>query len=352
MRLSTGVRAPRAVVWAALGLVLLAAGASAILSPEPARAAASDSDVSLPYLGSDTRPVPSGWTVTACPRGDSPDLVSLTCEGSDITFSATAFARGVGSQRVTVAFTAKGVAKTKTYTVSLEAPELTVPSSIRYRYPLPQGTPTTVPYNTFHYTCQACTTASPQFRSGSVTPKSAGTARFSGTGVVFSPAPDFSGRATLHFRLRDRYGDQSAQASVKVTVVPGRSHAPTTIPVSDASGTNMVQGDATAKDIGEKGFPAILSSCGTPLHGHVVCHADGTFVYTADRGFTGYDEFGTHVFVRKTGDQAVGAVVVRVGLPEPRIAAGGRTALEAAVTDPAATQYTPILSPLLDRSAS
>jgi hypothetical protein len=347
MRLSTGVRVPRAVVW----LVLLAAGASAILSPWPARAAASDSDVSLPYLGSDTRPVPSGWTVTACPRGGSPDLVSLTCEGSDITFTATEFARGVGSQRVTVAFTAKGVEKTKTYTVSLEAPELTLPSSIRYRYPLPQGTPTTVPYNTFHYTCQACTTSSPQFRSGSVTPRSAGTARFSGTGLVFSPAPDFSGRATLHFRLRDRYGDQSAKASVKVTVVPGRSHAPTTVPVA-ATGTRTVRGDATAKDIGEKGFPAILSSCGTPLHGHVVCHRDGTFVYTPDRGFTGYDEFGTHVFVRRTGDQAVGAVVVRVGAATPRIAPDGRTALEAAVTDPAAPQHTPILSPLIDRSAS
>ncbi|WP_121368760.1 Ig-like domain-containing protein [Frondihabitans australicus] len=337
---------------AAAALVVIV---SAILRPglaEPAAASTSSATIQLPYLGSDSVGVPKGATVTACPRGASPDLVSLTCDDGQITFTATDFARGVGTQRVTVAFTSAGRSSTKTYRVSLEAPELTLPATIRYRYPLPQGTPTTVPYNTFRYVCASCTTASPQFRAGSVSPRAAGTVRFSGTGVVFSPAPDFSGRASLRLRLRDRYGDQTATSTVRVNVVPGRSHAPTTRPVAAASATRTVTGDATARDIGEKRYPAILSSCGTPLHGRVVCHRDGSFVYTADAGFTGYDEFGTHVYVTKTGDQAVGAVVVRTGLAEPSLAAGAESPLQAAVTAPASASKTPILSPIRPKADS
>lgn len=329
--------------FAALALAMLT-GLTLSLSAAPSAVAADSTDeaVSLPYLGTDTRPIPDGWEVTSCPRGDRPDLVSLTCQGSEITFRATDFDRGLGLQKVQVAFSAHGVEKAKTYRVRLEAPELAVPAKSSYRYPLPQGTPTTIPYTAFRYTCQACTKASPQFRAGVVSPARAGSVRFSGTGAVFSPAPDFSGRASLGYRLRDRFGQQTSRASVRLTVVPGTSHAPTMVATSRATtgpAARTATGDAMARDIAEKGHPAILTSCGTPFHGTVTCKPDGSFVYTADEGFLGVDEFGYHVFVRRSGDQSVGAVLVAVGSAASSHAA---SALRAAPS----SQRVPPLAPL------
>ncbi|AMM21014.1 hypothetical protein AX769_13830 [Frondihabitans sp. PAMC 28766] len=327
-------------------VILLASWGLAANRPALA-ATPSDRAITLSFLGSDTREIPAGWTVTACPRGAEPDLVTLTCDNGEITFTATDFDRGQGKQKVTVAFTVAGQAKTTVYTVSLEAPELQIPASTTYRYPLPQGTPTTVPWTALRYTCQSCASASPQFRSGSVSPSRAGTVRFSGTGVVFSPAPDFSGRATLHYRLRDRFGQQTSKANVKVTVVPGRSHAPTMVATSvaakavhDSSATVVrATGNAMKQDIVEKTHPAILTSCGTPFHGTVTCTMDGSFVYTPAKGFSGVDEFGYHVFTRSSGDQAVGTVLVAVG-------ANAASRASAAVEAGPASHRVPVIAPL------
>jgi hypothetical protein len=335
---------------------LVAAGAvveGGLATGGSARAATTSADttIGLSYLGSDTRPLPDGAVVTGCPKGDAPDLVNLTCDDGEITFTATDYDRGLGTQKVEVAYTVGGAAKSTAYRVSLEGPELTVPATNPYRYPLPQGTPTTVPYTTFRYTCQACRSASPQFRSASVRPTRAGTARFGGTGLVFTPAPDFSGRATLRYGLRDRFGQQSTRASVAVTVVKGRSHAPTMVPTAVATttsgGVTRAVGDAMAKDLPEKKHPATLTSCGTPFHGRVDCKPDGTFVYTPEKGFTGVDEFGYHVFTKSTGDQAVGTVLVSVGGD-----AAARARVTSELTAKTAGQKIPILTPLPFREGS
>jgi hypothetical protein len=325
--------------------------ATAQAATTPATAKPAATTIRLGYLGSDTRALPDGAVVTACPRGDAPDLVGLTCDDGEITFTATDYDRGLGTQRIVVAYTVGGAAKSIAYRVSLEAPALTVPATNRYRYPLPQGTPTTVPYTTFRYSCQACEGASPQFRSASVRPARAGTARFGGTGLVFTPAPDFSGTATLRYRLRDRFGQQSSFASVAVTVVDGQSHAPTMVPTAVATtttgGVTRATGDAMAKDLPERKHPATLTSCGTPFHGRVVCRADGTFVYTPIAGFTGVDEFGYHVFTKSTGDQAVGTVLVSVGGDT-----AARARMTAQLTAEPLAEKTPILTPLPFREGS
>src|SRR5262249_12125610 len=163
-------------------------------------------------------------------------------------------------------------------------------------------------YSDLAYSCAACNGTAPTFTKGAVSPKKAGSLSFTPLGVLFSPAPDYTGAVKLSFALRDQFGTQSRPTVLTATVVPGTSKAPTTIPDAATVADGTARGNLLANDAVDAKHPATVASCGHPFNGTVECDADGSFVYTPKPGFTGVDEFAYHLFTKDTGDQVAGAV--------------------------------------------
>lgn len=312
-RRSSGLRLSIAAV--ALALLF------AVIAPIPASAARlpvetdqSQLSVVIPYLGTATRELPTGWKVTACPAGAAPNLVRLTCDEQRITFAGDGFADDVGEQQITISFTFNGAPESITYTVTLAPPRLQGPVSDDYGYPLGQGMQALIPFSDLMYVCEACTTSGPTYTTGKVKPKSAGMVSFSGTGLIFNPAPDFTGKAQLSFAVRDAFGQKSAASTITVSVVAGSSKAPAIVADTITVGVGTTaHGNALTNDLQDESVSTVLSSCGKPANGTVECKPDGSYVYTPDPGFTGIDQFSYHLFSSPTGDQATGSVIVGIG---------------------------------------
>lgn len=292
-----------------IGLV----GAANTVPAAATTADTSELDVEIPYLRSVERRLPDGWVVTACPASESPNLVHLSCVDQRVIFTADAYLSGQRPQLVDLAFDVDGMPRSVSYSVSLAPPLLQEPLRSRYGYPLAQGAPTTIPYAELPSHCEACTDSGPAYSDGAVEPGTAGTVEFSGTGLLFAAAPDFSGDATLSFIVRDPVGQESDRSEITVSVVPGRSSAP--IIVNDSVVTDAgaaARGDVLDNDIHEPDVRTVVESCSTPAHGTVTCDASGSYVYTPDPGFAGLDQFAYHLSTPESGDQAVGSVVVGV----------------------------------------
>ncbi|MFZ4896105.1 Ig-like domain-containing protein [Plantibacter sp. Mn2098] len=271
-------------------------------------------DVAVPYLGAANAQLPKGWTATACPLGATPDLVSIGCEGNRITFTAADYAADLGTQTVTIGASVGGVEQSISYTVSLAPPRLAASRSFEYGYPVAQGATALIAYSDLRTDCGSCTDTGPAFTSGSVSPRAAGAVAFSGTGIIFRPAPDFSGTVEISYEIRDRYGQTSEPSMIELTVVPGRSRAPAV--VDDTVSVDVGQrayGNALTDDVQQTGVETIVIACGKPGNGAVRCEEDGSYVYTPDPGFVGIDSFSYHLFTRGTGDQVAGVVLVGVG---------------------------------------
>lgn len=276
---------------------------------------ATTAGIEIPYAGSVTRALPSGWTAVECPVGDLPDMVAISCDESGVTFAATDYGPDVGSQQVIVrAATPSGSTQDIAFVVALAPPRLTAPADGSVMVPLGMGLRTTIPYSELRYECQACLDRGPVFVVRSVEPAAEVSARFTGLGLQIAPSPEFSGAVTVTFVLRDRFGQETEPVSQVLTVVAGDSALPVLLPDLLRTEVNQpVTGDTSANDVNVAGGEAMVTSCGSAFNGTVTCAADGSFRYVPNLGFVGVDQFAYRVLVATTGDQGVGVVVVGVG---------------------------------------
>lgn len=311
------------VLWAAA--IAVPGAAIAAGSPTPAPTS-SMLEVSVPFSGTTSQAFPEGWSARECPAGGSPNLITVHCDNDRVEFTANGYLATQEPQSVTIVLTNAGARQSLTYRVALAAPTLEVSGDTRYGIPLTQGTPTTIPYSDLQVRCQACTTTLAEFRSPTVEPSDAGALRFTATGLEFRPAPDFSGTATVGFTVLDGTGQESAPASLALSVPPGTSSAPTTVTdLVRVSAGATATGNALDNDIRQPDDTSTLVSCGLAGNGIARCSADGRFEYTPNPGFTGVDQFSYRLFSTATGDNAVGSVLVGVGAdpaPVAAIAAG------------------------------
>ncbi|MCS4276681.1 hypothetical protein M2390_001875 [Mycetocola sp. BIGb0189] len=314
---------------AALGILTFGSALPAGAISPHTETSASQLSVNVPYLGAVSRDVPAGWTVEACPEGAAPNLVSLTCEGNRVTFTGNGYIADQEPQRVTVLLRFDGAPQRLLYTVKLDPPRLTAPASIQYGVALSQGTPATIPYSERGYSCEACTTGGPTFTAGTVDPKSAGTLRFSSTGIEFRPAPDFTGEAVLGFAIRDSFGQQTdpSQLTVNVFAAPRPAPGAVTDTVQVGVGEKAL-GNAISNDVFESGDSLTLIACGKPGNGTVICGEDGHFTYTPRPGFSGIDQFSYRIYSAASGAQVVGSVLVGIGA-DPQAALAVPTGAEA-----------------------
>lgn len=326
------------------GLLGVTLWATAILAPgviPGARAAVAPTagtmlEVSVPFDGSTNQSFPEGWSAVECPAGSGPNLISVHCDHDRVEFTANGYLATQEPQSVTIVLSNAGVRQSLTYRVALAAPTLAIAGDPRYGIPLTQGTPSTIPYSDLSVTCEACTTTIAEFRSPTVAPEEAGVLRFTATGLEFRPAPDFNGTATVGFTVLDGTGQESEPAQLELSVPSGGGSAPTPqVDVVRVDTGATATGNALTNDIRQPGDTSALVSCGMPGNGIVRCSADGHFEYTPNPGFTGVDQFSYRLFSSGTGDNAVGSVLVGVGVdPAPVAAVASGTDVQPGIAQP------------------
>jgi large repetitive protein len=145
-------------------------------------------------------------------------------------------------------------------------------------------------------------------------PPAQGTVAFNGTNWVFTPAPGFSGDATVSYTIND--ADGGAATSTHIVTVGPRA-------VDDLYATQYgtpLQGDAALDD----SFPvgSVFTATSVPAHGTVTMNPDGTYTYTPAPGYVGQDSF-TYQITTPSG-QVVTATEIITVLPPILIATNDR----------------------------
>lgn len=128
--------------------------------------------------------------------------------------------------------------------------------------------------------------------------------------VVFTPAPNFNGDATISYTVEDPDGNQSS-AEVAVTITPVED-APVT--VGDTASTDEdtpVTIDPLANDSDSDGQPLAISGTPTSPNGTVTVNPDGTIEFTPDPDFNGPTTID-YIAVDPDGNETPGQITVDV----------------------------------------
>jgi VCBS repeat-containing protein len=148
-------------------------------------------------------------------------------------------------------------------------------------------------------------------------PEAQGTAAIVGNKVVFTPAKDFNGTATITYTVSDGVLTDEGQAVVTVTPVNDMPVAgndafstdedsPLTFQVAELLKNDSVGGN-------DAGQTLSLSGIGQPANGKATINADGTITYTPNPDFHGTDTFTyTMTDGQGSGSVATGTITVTV----------------------------------------
>ena len=141
-----------------------------------------------------------------------------------------------------------------------------------------------------------------------------GLAEIENNQVVFTPATDFVGEASVQYTITD--SEEIATAKLTVTVVSD------TLALEDDTASTLVDQAVTvnvlSNDGGSVDNPITLSSVGTPENGQAVIQ-DGQIVYTPRTGFIGTDTF-TYQAESEIGATGEAQVTVQVRVNSTPIA--------------------------------
>jgi Ca2+-binding RTX toxin-like protein len=141
-------------------------------------------------------------------------------------------------------------------------------------------------------------------------PAEQGTVAVIGNQVVFTPAENFNGEATITYTIEDPAGNQ-ASAEVAVTVTPV-DDAPVTNPdVATTDEDTPVTIDPLANDTDPDGQDLAISGTPTSPNGTVTVNPDGTIEFTPDPDFNGTTTID-YIAVDPDGNETPGQVTVTV----------------------------------------
>ena len=144
----------------------------------------------------------------------------------------------------------------------------------------------------------------------SVTQPEHGTAVPSGTSILYTPSPNYSGPDAFTYTISDGNGG-TATATVVIDVVPANDPPSAQGDIQTTTEDSSVTVAVLSNDSDPDGDPLVVESIGQPAHGTVVNNGD-SIEYTPDAGFSGVDTF-TYVTSDGQGGTDTAVVTVVVG---------------------------------------
>ncbi|WP_299692465.1 Ig-like domain-containing protein [uncultured Tateyamaria sp.] len=141
-------------------------------------------------------------------------------------------------------------------------------------------------------------------------PPEQGTVEIVNDELVFTPADDFNGEATITYTITDGNGLNDT-ADVVVTVNPVNDAPVTVDDVAETDEDTPVTIDPLANDSDPDGDPLEISGTPTADNGTVTVNPDGTIEYTPDADFNGTDTI-TYIATDPNGNETEGTITVTV----------------------------------------
>ncbi|WP_169053888.1 hypothetical protein [Agromyces sp. H66] len=310
----------------------IAAAASAPSSTSAANASEPDllpsgpTRIDVPYLGTATIEPAEGWQISDCtgPVASSPLVVA--CDATRIELAATGFDPDADPVTIPVGLTNGRTDLAFDYVVATAPPEAPSVTPTRPATPVAAGSVSLVPISDLGVECTVCAERG-ALEVVDVRPATAGSAIATSTHVVFRAAAGYAGEAEIVIRFVDDFGTASPESTLVIPVTrpgPAELIALNVFAPLDPAGSTTV--DLASLVFSNGDAEVFFTGCGAPVHGGVVCGADGIAEYTtlAD---VAVDQFGFAV-ASADGEQSTGSVtLVRAGgdLPtEGLVPASGR----------------------------
>ncbi|MEO0939724.1 MAG: cadherin-like domain-containing protein [Pseudomonadota bacterium] len=148
--------------------------------------------------------------------------------------------------------------------------------------------------------------------TGATVPAEQGMVEIVGTELVFTPAENFNGEATISYTISDGHGGTSA-ADVTVTVNPVNDDPVAVDDIETTDEDTPVVVDLIGNDTDVDGDPLTIGTVSVPAdQGTVVDNGDGTVTFTPALNFNGPATI-TYTVVDGNGGEDTGEAVVSVG---------------------------------------
>jgi uncharacterized repeat protein (TIGR01451 family) len=146
-----------------------------------------------------------------------------------------------------------------------------------------------------------------------------GTALINANGTIsYTPQPGYFGPDSFTYTARDNAGGLSNPATVALTVDGSPVAVPDTAATDTGAAVTII---VLANDTDPEGGALTVSGNAQPGHGLLLPHADGTFTYTPDAGFSGTDTFTYTVRDASGGESGSATVTITVRNADPVAAA-------------------------------
>ncbi|MEV1131379.1 hypothetical protein [Agromyces sp. NPDC049794] len=299
---------------------------SAASASEPDPLPSSPTRIDVPYLGTATIEPAEGWQISDCtgPVASSPLVVG--CDADRIELAATGFDPDADAVTIPVGLTNGRTDLALDYIVATAPPEAPTVTPTRAATPVAAGSVSLVPISDLGVECTVCAERG-ALEVVDMRPATAGSAIATSTHVVFRAAAGYAGEAEIVIRFVDDYGTASPESTLGIAVTrpgPAALIALDVFAPLDATGPTTV--DLASLVFTNGDADAFFTGCGAPVHGGVVCGADGVAVYTTSSE-AAVDQFSFSV-ASAAGEQSTGSVtLVRAGgdLPtEGVVPASGR----------------------------
>ena len=146
--------------------------------------------------------------------------------------------------------------------------------------------------------------------TGATVPAAQGTVEIVGNALVFTPADDFNGDATISYSIEDGNGGTDT-ATVTVDVTPVNDDPVAVDDVATVAFGTPTEIDVLGNDTDVDGDDLSILGTPTALHGTVTVTPDGTLIYTPQTGYDGPDTI-TYTVSDGNGGTDVGEVAITV----------------------------------------
>lgn len=319
-------------------LVLSLVSASVLVgSASPAHAstefASGPSVVEVPLESSlEVRPA-EGWHYADCAALRAASPLVTACSSESFTVTGGAYDAEIAPVRVPVLLQGSNSELTVDYVIRLAEPAIPTAPDTTIGIPLTAGSVNLIPLSDLGLTCGLCTAGEATIEVGAVSPEDLGTARVTGTHLVYAAKSDAQGLVEVDLRVRDNIEAVSKTFKVMLHVSPDHL-----VQGSQPDASQSLHGLHLARDpgpfdlsVGElvasvtQGGTLIISACGPALHGTVQCTPGGEIHYEPGPTNPETDQFAVRL-VASDGRQAIASVTMYADAPQIAPGAGAKRA--------------------------
>ncbi|MFC5338657.1 hypothetical protein [Leucobacter denitrificans] len=270
--------------------------------------ASGPSVVEVPLNGElEVRPA-AGWHYADCSQISGASDFVTACSSESFTVTGGAYDAEIEPVRFPVRLLNGGREVTLDYVIRLAEPALPEAPDTTLGFPVPAGAVSLIPLSPLGLTCGLCSAGEASIEVGNVAPEDLGSARVTGSHLVYTAARDGHGLVEVDLRVRDDIENVSKTFKVMLNVSRSEAAPFHGVHITSEPGELSLEVDHLVATP-TSGSGLIISECGEALYGGVTCTPGGEIHYVPDPGAPSTDQFAIQI-VAEDGRQTVASVTL------------------------------------------